>query len=387
MRIVFFTVKQMLKKPFLFLSLLVLPAAVIYGVSNFSGKVEEDLAIPVAIVDQDHTDFSKTLIQRLKKQERLKLVQTTGGKAQNMLLREETDTVFVIKEGFKESIEAGDREGIIELRTSPLSIASGVVREVAASEVIRFTSNAKAANRVEKIAEKYQENFPQQDGIREEAYRYADRQWEPEPLMTINYVTQEDGRDVREKSSGPGLFESPVKIWMVLALILCMLSWDWIPKERDSLFKRIQTTPAGLDAYILHSFAAYGALHLIQIGLSWWVIMRLDNGTSASLLLPMAVFMLLGLSISLLAASFSPYTGNYYTLSTVWIFAVSLIGGSVLPAGELLPQLKTLEDWLPQNPVLNWKLADALVWVKLVLMFALSTALVFISMSRLRSTR
>ncbi|WP_338779013.1 ABC transporter permease [Metabacillus sp. FJAT-52054] len=388
MRIAHHTFMQILKKPFLLLLLLFLPAAAIYGLSEFTGNVEEDLSVPVAIVDQDRTDFSKTFINRLEKQERIKLSQTTEADAKDLLLREETDTVFIIKEGFKQSIRDGEREGIIEMRTSPLSVASGVVREIAASEVIRFTSSAKAANRVEKIARKYEGNFSAIEGIWQEAYQYADQQWEPKPLMTIRYVPAEKEKSAEmESDSGSGLLESPARIWTIAALLLCMFTCDWIPKEKDVLYKRIQTTPAGLNAYIVQSFIAYLALNVIQAAVSWWMIGRLESGTSITLLIPMVIFMMLGLSVSFFLASISPHTGNYYTASTVWIFTVSLLGGSVVPAGEILPQLKNLQEWLPQAPVLNWDLYSGSIWLKLVLTSALSSILIFISMSRLRSTR
>ncbi|MTH54669.1 hypothetical protein GKZ89_14800 [Bacillus mangrovi] len=376
--------RRLKKLPYLLL-LLFLPAAAILAIHYFSGEVEGDLSIPVAVVDQDQSDLSKTLIKRLKQQERLELEETGSKEAQNLLLREETDTVFIIKNGFEEAVNNGDREELIELRTTPLSVASGVVREMAASEIIRLTSNAKAADRVEKLADQYNAAFPASGNLRDEAYQYADQQWEPEPLMTIEYnEAAVSGAQMPETGEKAGFLPGPLQIWTAITLVLCMISCDWIIKERDALFKRITTTPAGLNEYMLKSFGFIAAVHLLQGIVSWTITRQLDPSAPLSLLFPMSIFILFTMSVQLLIAAFSAYPGNYYTASTVWIFLISLFGGSILPAGEILPQLKEAEKWFPQGPVLAWRSGAG---PALYVFMLLGAAFIFTAMSRLRRTR
>lgn len=379
-----FALTQRLKQPILLLIVLLLPAAALAGWAYLGERTAKEVKIPVAIADLDQSDFSKTLIERLKKQERLSIIPASEESAKTMLLREEADTVFIIKEGFKESIMEGDREGIIEMRVSPLSVASGVVREIASSEVIRFTSNAKAAERAEKIADKYAGDYLFPENVGEKAYERADEQWEPKPLMTIRYEAA-GGKEESSAESPSGLLQSPLQVWTVLTLVLCMFTTDWVVKEKDVLYKRIQTLPAGLNGYVVNTLSSFWVLHFLQAGISWLIMRTLAPGMPAHILIPMAGFITLAMCISLFAASLSAYPGIYYATGSVWIFILCLAGGRIIPAGEIIGQLEQLEAWMPQAPLYNWEISSGLAWLKMGAYAALSSLLAFLSISRLRS--
>ncbi|MCG3056656.1 hypothetical protein KZ287_31305, partial [Escherichia coli] len=84
---------------------------------------------------------------------------------------------------FMDNIKKEDYEETIELVKMPASVATSVVEEVIASEVTRLSSNSKAAIQVERLYERYRWEKP--ETLWEDAYRYTDEQWKPEPLMTI----------------------------------------------------------------------------------------------------------------------------------------------------------------------------------------------------------
>lgn len=70
--------KAIIRKPFLLILLLVLPAAGAYVGQMFLQNVENDVKIPVAIADEDQSKLSKEVIQRVTTNERIKLIATTA---------------------------------------------------------------------------------------------------------------------------------------------------------------------------------------------------------------------------------------------------------------------------------------------------------------------
>ena len=80
----------------------------------------------------------------------------------------------------------------------PNFLATGVVRELVASKITRLTTTIKASNRVVNLMERRFGKLSESNQLWNEAYEYTDKQWEPEPLMTIDY---RDNGDKKAKES------------------------------------------------------------------------------------------------------------------------------------------------------------------------------------------
>lgn len=334
--------KHMLKPITLLLFLLPVVAAVGFG--TFLEKQQKELVIPIAIVDEDQSNYSRNIIKQMDLQQRIVIEETSFEDADILLSRNEVDSIFVFKKGFQEHILDEQRKETIELWTSPISIASGIVREVIASEVTKLTSSIKAANRVEKI---YQQKKASETNVFDEAFEYTKNQLEPKPLMTINYVQQNSIAGTQKKDI---IFTSYLGVWSFFTMLSCFITSDWVVKERSILFPRMKTTNIGLASYLRQTTAAYILFHVLQATCSLLILRSFELvGTTLLLYIGMVLFIIFTTTISMWTASQMRHLGSYYVAGSLVAFILAIAGGSFFPISEISPTLETLSRWLPQK--------------------------------------
>ncbi|MDQ0243742.1 ABC-2 type transport system permease protein [Bacillus fengqiuensis] len=349
--------KDILFKPVsLLLFLLPLVAAALFGI--FLEKQQQELVIPIAIVDQDQTPSSKKIVKQMEAQPRIVVHEVLADQANTLLLQNKIDSIFVIKEQFQQRLMDEKREAVIELWTSPSSVASGIVREVMASEVTKMTSAIKAANRVVKI---YQYKHKQDEPVRQvwnEAYDYTNNQWKPKPLMTIDYTegeSKESGAHYEEENPA---FAPYLGIWSFFIMLSCLVTSDWVVKERSTVFSRMKTTYKGLSTYLLQMGAAYSVFHALQAACSFWVLSSFHFIEKSTLLLMgMILYACFSLAVSMWTASRIRHIGSYYVTGFLMVFIIGICGGSFFSISELSPSFHMLSLWFPQQ--LLWQTADS----------------------------
>ncbi|WP_240257760.1 ABC transporter permease [Fredinandcohnia quinoae] len=322
--------KQFVKNPVSLLFLFIIPIGATIGLGSLFEKGQEELAIPIALVDEDKSDFSKIITKRMSDQSKITITNVSREKAEKLLATNEVDSIFMIKQGFQDNLLQEKREDTIEVWVSPSSMAVGIVREVMASEVIRLTSNIKAAEHVEKL---YNQKGIEDSSIWDEAYAYTDAQWDPEPLMTIDYIEQR-GKDIVDAKSE--IINPYLGLWTFFTMLACFLAIDWIIKERNTIFARIQTTYQGLSSYLWKSISGYFILHVLQAFMSFIIFIKLDIVENRmSLLVAMILYLFICMSLSVLFASFTRNLNSYYISSFLFVLIVGVLGGSFFPVPEL----------------------------------------------------
>src|SRR5690606_22494403 len=99
---------------------------------------------------------------------------------------------------------------------------------------------------------------------------YTLKQWEPEPLMVIDY-RQQNGSNRLDEGGSENVFVPYLGIWGFFTLLLCIITSDWIVKERNLLFERIMTTYKGLRVYLLQTVTMFFLFQCSQTLLSYVV--------------------------------------------------------------------------------------------------------------------
>lgn len=326
------------------LLLFVVPIVAAVGVGSLLEKQQKELVVPIAIVDEDQTDFSRNIINQMELQQRLVVKETSFNDADILLSRNEVDSIFVFKKGFQAHILDDKRKGTIELWTSPTSIASGIVREVVASEVTKLTSSVKAANRVGKL---YQQEKGMEAEVWKEAFEYTEDQLDPKPLMTINYVHEDRIAGTENKDV---LFTSYLGIWSFFTMLSCFITSDWVVKERSILFPRMMTTNIGLASYLKQTSGAYILFHVFQAACSLCILGYFHLMDITFLLyFGMILFIIFTMAISMWTASRMRHLGSYYVTSSLVAFILAIAGGSFFPIVDISPTLEFLSLWLPQK--------------------------------------
>ena len=331
----------------LYLFFFLFPLAGALSLGSLLEEKEKELAIPVAVVDEDGSDYARTIIDGLKKQERLRVLELSFGEAERQLARNELDTVFVIKERFQERLLAGEREYLVELKTSSVSMASGIVKEVFASEAAKLTSAIHAANRVEGL---YGEKGMEEPEIWEESYQYTLSQWDPEPLMTVAYETANPGASGQIKTEKAQQPQRYLGLWTFLVLLLSFVTSEWIVREKGHLFSRMKTTAAGLGGYIRQTAAAHFLFYTAQALIASAVMHSLGLiRLTVPLFLALIGFILFSLCISLGIGSMSKNSGVYYAGGLFVSFIVVLAGEGLFPLSDLSGDFASLSAWFPQK--------------------------------------
>lgn len=343
-------IMEILRNPVSLLFIFVLPIGLTLFTGLFFEKGQKELQVPIALVDEDQTEFSKTIIGRMNGQSKIHFHEVTSELAERMLLRNEVDSVFVIKKGFQENLLNENREQTIDVLVTPSSMAVGIVKELMASEVIRLTSNIKASEHVVKLFKVLDIQHDNQETLWDEAYLYTDRQWEPEPLMTVQY--QLLGEEINGKSKE--LTYSPfLGLWTFFTMLSCFLTSDWIVREKAIVFSRIQSTYLGLIPYVLQISGIFLLFHVLQT-IVCYIIFTCLNIIQAGFddLLMMIVFMFFSSALGVWIASCTKYMGNYYIASFLVVLFLGIAGGSFFPIHEFSNSLIEFPHIFPQDVLL-----------------------------------
>lgn len=341
-------------------------------------KEQQDLAIPVGVVDQDKTEYSKRILSSLKEHNRLKIYELSRNEAEESIYKGELDSVFVIKKQFQKKLLSEKYQNTIELWKTKASLTKGIVQEIVAAEVTRASTAVKASNQVVSILEN-KTIQKTKHAIWEESFHHTQQQWEPEPLMTIKFVPHHQDKntviDVSTKNTS--LYVPYLGIWSFFTMVLCFLSVDWILKERSILFPRISTTELGLNSYLLQSIGAHLVLQVLQLVISFVVLANLGYLDGVYVLVSMLIYVLFSTFLGVLTASFTKNMGSFYIIGFLLPFSITFLGENFIPLSEFFSPIKYLNTYMPQHILWEsqWNIELSNAYIKSVVGMLLMTFL------------
>lgn len=353
--ITLYKLKMMFNDKLFLAAMIIIPLFITLS-TGYALRYEKLNIIPVAFVDDDNSEYSKTLLDRMSKKEGLKVEVTTRKEALNMLKGNEIEAIFVLKKGFQENIEKGESKGIIDLVKSPASFSSDYIGEVAAGEVMRFIANNTALDWVSKQYGKYQK--PITGDIKSEIVNYSDSQWEPKPLMTINYEELEGEKVVKTDRIGmPAATATSAGIIVVFIMFYILFSSGWLIEERiNGTLKRLVSGPDALG----YSFGA-SILALLFSGAAQILLFSLiDKFLFGVQLFPgrysyiiFFAYLLAVISISLFLSSILKTPAQLQAGAPVFALLTGFAGGCFWNFVEVSDRMKKISMLTPQGWVLN----------------------------------
>jgi ABC-2 type transport system permease protein len=338
------------KYPILFLSLPILAIAI----ALFIGGIQKDIVkIPIAIVDEDSSDYSKVLIERLEQKQSVEIISYDEASSLSKLKKEEIEALFIIKNGFMESILKNKYKEIIELIQSPSSISIGIVRELVASEVNRLSTNVSSAHYVKKMYDIYDIQFTNETW--EQAWNYADKQWEPTPLLTMKYSEEkvDHNLDAEVKTMQQNHLKRYFGFISAIIMLIILLFNQWILHEKQNgILTRMTFSPIRprkfLVISILNIFVFFIAI-LIPVILFITFYFQLPITSLMFLFLSISLYVMCCMAISLFLGSSIPQL-KQYQISVIFITLItSIIGGSFLKLSDLSSAFLKLAIFTPQH--------------------------------------
>ncbi|MGI6776521.1 MAG: ABC transporter permease [Acetivibrionales bacterium] len=349
-RITFYKLKMMLADRLFFIAMIVLPL-ILAAVVGYALRIEKLNTIPVAVVDEDNSSYSQLLLKRLSEKDRLEVIATNRPDALKMLEKNRLEQVFIIKEGFEERIIEGNSSRIIDFLKAPSSYTSEYVGEVFAGEVIRLVTNNSAANWV---MDKYMElDIPVDGKLREEVAGFADSQWEPEPLMTVDYIETGSMEEMDGNVGFMSVSASTTGIMVFFIMLYILFSSGWLVEERiNGTLRRLAAGSDALFYSFCGSVAAMVVSALLQVAL-FCLITRLVFGVplfahGLSYLL-IIVYILSVVSICMFLSSILRTPAQLQACAPAFTLLTGFLGGCFWNIGQLPGKLKLLSRLTPQG--------------------------------------
>lgn len=380
----FYKLKMMLGDKLLFSAMILIPLMITIA-AGYSFRHEKLDIIPVAVVDEDGSEYSSLLLERLSGKEGLALITTDRETAAALLEENEAEQVFIIQKGFEEAIRKGVSEGLIELISSASSYSAGYTSEVVAGEVIRIVTANMAANNV---TEQYEElGIAKGSGFWDEVYAYADALWEPEPLMTIEYKELKAGIvEQVSQISLPAASASSAGLIVAFINFYMLFAGGWLIEERmNGTIKRLGVGSGAIALSFQGSILALFTTGILQIAM-FTAVLRLFFGislfTDPLSWLVLAAYLLAVIAISMFLSSVLKTQAQLQVGAPVLALLTGFVGGCFwnyveMPQGVQVLSLFTPQGWALRalNRLLTDPAALSSAGISLLVLFTISLIL------------
>ncbi|WP_243355928.1 ABC transporter permease [Bacillus litorisediminis] len=345
-----------LKKPVKLLITLFIPFMCTWIIFSLLEETQENAAIPIVIVDEDQSETSALIIERIKELEEIEVSQLKHEEAERLLLQGKIDSIFVFTKGFEEKLKEEDRDQTILVKRTSNAIAYGIVQELLASEVTRISSNMKAANTVVQYYRSLQPEL-ETDKVWEEAYLHSDQYWDPEPLMGIEYEMY-DVKAQTIETADTGFTADFWQIWSFMTLLMVLTSFQWYIRVTDeALASRMKTTLGGTQVYVLGVGGAYLLLQVVQgvISVFLYNVFFETDWRQMGYVIWLTV---IAFALGLLLAHYLHNKGSYYVTAFFLSGLFAVLGESFFPISDLYAPLEKAAFLSPigtvQGEIVSW---------------------------------
>lgn len=336
----------------LFLGAMIALPLLITVAAGYALRYEKMNVIPVALVDEDNTEYSKTLLDRLGKKEGFRISVVTAEKAAEMLKGNQVEGIFIIREGFQDGIVKGESRHSIDVVKSPSSFSMDFLREVVAGEVMRFITGNMA---VRWVSDEYERlGIPVDDSLKRDILEYTDSQWEPEPLMTIRYMEWRGGKaEESSRVSLPAATATSAGLITIFIMFYILFSSSWLVEERiNGTLKRLVAGPDALGLSFAGNVLALFIAGAIQIGLFSAVnrfVFGIDLFPGMLSYLVFAVYLLSVISISMFLSSILKTPAQLQAGAPVFALLTGFAGGCFWNFLETPERLRMISALTPQS--------------------------------------
>jgi len=349
--VTWYKLKMMLSDRVFFAAMVVIPLLITVS-TGFALRHEKMNIVPVAVADEDNSDYSKTLLERLKGKEGLGVAITDRKNALKMLEGSKVEAVFVINKGFEDNISAGSNSGLIDLAKSPSSFAAGYVREIIAGEVMRFIADQVAVDWVRK--QYRQSGKPVGPSLADEVIRYCDSQWVPKPLMTIDYrEMQGNGTTAVGSVSMPEAAATSAGLIIAFMMFFILYSSGWLIEERiNGTLKRLASSHGALGYSFAGNVAALmlaGALQAALFVLVNRILFKVNLFTGITPYIIFGAYLLAIISVSMLLSSLLRTPAQLQAGAPIAALLTGFAGGCFWNFADASKQVKQLALMTPQG--------------------------------------
>jgi len=305
--------------------------------------------IPVAVADEDQTDVTRLLIERFSDVEGIQVTLTGRDQALKLIREESVEAAIILYEGFTKRLYEGDFTEIVEIIKSPSTVSVDLLEEIFAAEVIRLRGAEFAYDWLQDSL-KAHGDLPS----RQEVWAWAERYWEPAPLMTIKYsVIASKPKDISDRVTIPPFAAASLGILVLFVMLALLFGSGWVCEERSNgTLQRIASSPGALASVFAGNAAALFALGLMQV-LVFALVQKLCfdvvmlSGIGAWLVL--AAYLICAVAISMFLASFFRTAAQLQAVAPVFSIVTGFLGGCLWNLAGIPEELMSISRITPQG--------------------------------------
>ncbi len=348
--IVYYKLKMMASDKVFLCAMIIIPVFITLA-TGLALRHEKLGIVPVVLVDEDISDDSQLLVERIQGKEGLAVSILDRNKAGDELMQNKVEAVFLIKQGFSDKLKAGNANELIDFIKSPASYSSEYIAEIVAGEVLRIHSGYMAANSVVSNYKKL--GKVSGDELFNEVIEYTDSFWEPEPLMKMEYYEIKGGEPDKQGFYMPAATATSAGIITAFIMLYILFCSGWLIEERtNGTLKRLI---ACIDALFLTYAANIIAIFIsgiLQI-LLFAVIIRLVFGvvlfTSVLSYLVMAAYLICVISIGMFLSSILKTSAQLQSAAPFLALVTGFIGGCFWNFVDVPQRIQALSRFTPQG--------------------------------------
>ncbi|AMA71554.1 MULTISPECIES: ABC transporter permease [Aneurinibacillus] len=343
----------------MFLVLLLLFPVLFVFILGATQSFRKEPVIPVAVADEDNSEYSRLIVDRFARKEGIRVLRVTSDEAYRLVENYRVEAAFVIQKGFQDAVLEEETDKTIKMVKNPGSLSYGILGEMLGSEVMRLSANTGAANRAEEWYRLYGLTSNEPERLWERVWKYADSQWTPKPLMTINYKEMEAGgvQSVTRLTRVSVAALTGIGALLVFMMMFVALHSRWLIEERENgTLKRMMSVPGMFRTFYLGNIAMLFTLSVFLAALCeavarFWFDASLLYHPLQSIILGAYILAVIGLSM--LFATLLPTPQQLQTTAPLLALLTGFVGGCFWPFLPLNGWIKTLSLLTPQGWALD----------------------------------
>jgi ABC-2 type transport system permease protein len=325
------------------LAILILPV-LLSSISGYAQRKEKLGYVPLFLADEDGTESSELLADRLKNKEGLKVKTGLLKDGKKEVSNDDAEALIVIEKGFEEGLKSGDIEGLITVVKSPSTYSAELIKEIVASEVLRIYSTDFTYNWLS-------EDFD--DINRNDIAKRLEEKWQPDPIMTI--ICEEIEAKPREDGniSIPPFAAASLGLLILFIMLGLLFGSGWLCEEKmNGTIHRAMSVKGALRKLFLGNIAALFIMGLflavVFTGIQWLFFdVLLIKGFLPFLV--MVLYIVCVSSISMFMSAVFKSSHQLQASAPVLALVTGIMGGCLWNLAEVPKPLLSIALLTPQG--------------------------------------
>ena len=340
-------------------SMLLIPLLItfIMGLA-FGGTAESK--IPVSVVDKDRSYYSGRFVDLLKKEKTLKVNVVTESKARNSVRKSEVEAAVLIPSDFGKNLEEGKKSNIQFVKLAGSSRAMGI-SEIVTGISTRLSSDGTSAflaldllGRVQtyRSMEATTPTAGYESKTWREIYKKADKNWEPQPPVKVEFTGLKASKVRGEKTIATGMSQTSIGFTVLFVTFMLLEQAGGILDERQKgTLSRLLTTPTSKTSFLVGKLIGLfmvGSIQSAILILAGKYVFDVNWGTSIpGLMTLMGSYILAATGLGILVSALVRTLAQSKVVVPLLVMSSSMLAGCFWPIEIVPPYMQTIAKAVP----------------------------------------